>query len=219
MRIVVGGQQQNWLYLPPSFPTPDGELPREWENRVIQAMSPAWRGGLHGDREQVVRAALQHGLNQVDEADAITFQFWPNASVANVVVHILAVEGFEAGSAPSSPLDGGLPYATQPVVTTIDADGLGTGLEARYLLRTGEQDDVLLGGMNLVFSGGFGVVGLFAEPTLPRVLGLMMEPLRELARSIRMLDDEDRPVVGDARAEVGTQYSRGDEWAFEQASR
>jgi hypothetical protein len=212
MSIELYADRSSWLLLPSSFPTAAGELPREWENRVVDEMREAWRGGLRADVEPAVREALRHGLRSVQPNDSITLQYWPTASVANAVVHIVAGDYAPGQERWGVPLDEELGFVTAPVVTAFESPNLGTGVEARYLVQTDSEPPLTVGGVNHLFEAPDGFVLVTAEPTLPQLVGVMLEPLREVVRSIRATDDTTGAPWQPATADEVLPTPYGDAW-------
>jgi hypothetical protein len=202
MNILLYTDSRSWLQLPDSFPTAQGELPREWENRVIDAMREVWTDGMDNAAEQTQREALRHGLSRVRPEDAITLQYWPTASVVNAIVHVAGREFGPGEQRAGVPLDDTVQYVTAPALSTFEANGLGSGVEARYLIPAGANNEFVLGGVNYLFENERGAVLVSVEPTLPKLIGLMLEPLREVVRSIRVTEDGDTDSAAWDRATV-----------------
>lgn len=188
MTVQLSVDRSRWLELPKSFPTPAGDSPKEWEDRVIHGMHGAWKEAMDGPAEEAVRTALRFGLSRIRPEDAVTLQFWPTTSIINAVVHVVASVADSADLADPVPLSPGV-YATQPIVDPFLSDSLGPGVETRYL-RAFESSGAVLGGLAYFFPGTNGFVYVGLEDTLPRVAGVTLEPLRELVRGIRWNDEE-----------------------------
>lgn len=208
MKISLDVDPSRWLHLP-RFEEDSAEA-RQWEDTVIQGMKTAWHGTLDAQGELVVREALRHGLRQVSEDDAVTLQYWPDTSIINAIVHV-AASPFEPGDDRNvSPLID-IPYVSQPVTSVFESDGLGAGFEVRYLTTVGGDSNVRAGGVNYLFQNDFGFVAVGVTPTLPGLIGIMLEPLREVVRSIRVVDDAEgnwhRASVDASRVEP-----RGEDW-------
>ena len=215
MKISLSVDQSFWLELPRFRPGDSLDLAMQWEDGVIGGMKDAWRGELDAGREVIVREALRNGLRKVAENDSVTLQYWPTASIANAVVHVSAAQ-FAPGEARLGIPLSDIPYATQPVTTIFETETLGRGVEARYLTPIDTGSPVLLGGVNYLFENDFGYVAIGVEPTLPRLIGLMLESLREIVQSIEVVGD---PAGQWTRCSgPGVELpSRGEQWSFDAA--
>lgn len=209
MKLSLAAERSTWLELPSSFPTERGELPREWEDRVIAGMREAWRGAMTPPLESVVREALRHGLSRVSEDDSVTLQYWPTASIVNAIVHITAETCDEDSVTMGLPLDD-IDYAVEPATDIFEAPFLGEGIEARYLTPVASEPPIVLGGLAYLFEGSTGRVAVAVEPTMPQIIGIMLEPLREVVRSLKVIDDDGewRRSTVDESVLVG----RGETW-------
>jgi len=215
--IELSADQQRWLLLPPTFPTAEGESAQQWEDRVVDGMREAWRGTLTSEVEPHVRAALRFGCSKILPEDSVTLQFWPAANIANVVVHIGADETVESDlSVP--PLDTSLDYVTKPIVTPFEAERLGTGVEVRHV-RLAENTDppLALAGVNYRFASSTGEIVVVAEPTFPALLGLMLEPLREVVRSMWVSSDDSSAGWVRSTIDVSAFSGGTDEWQLDDA--
>lgn len=210
MSVSLTVDERFWLNVPHSFPTPAGESAGEWENRVVEGMREAWQGALDEDMEPLVQAALRHGVAQALPEDSVTLQFWPGATIANVVVHIAAGER-EPSDGSDASYDG--PFVGAPVREILETDNLGAGVETRALIRIDSTPPSELGVVEFRFlSEEHGVV-VGAEPTLPALVAIMLEPLREVVRSIRITgaDGQQWPPFS---APADALASPRDEWEF-----
>lgn len=217
MKIALSADRSVWLELPRFAVGESGDEAARWEDGVIEGMTGAWRGELDPASEVIVREALRNGLRKVSESDSVTLQYWPSASIANAVVHLSAA-AFAAGDVRQGIPLADIRYATQPIVETFQTESLGVGAEARYLTPIEAGSSVVLGGVNYLFETDFGYVAVGVEPTLPRLAGLMLEPLREVVRSIRVVDDAE----GEWTRSTGPGVDlppRGEEWSFESVDR
>lgn len=209
MKVSLSVDTARWLQLPTLIEgSPEAT---QWEDGVIDGMRVAWRGALDSASERIVREALRHGIRQVSPDDSVTLQYWPDASIANAVVHVTA-SAFAPGESrqllPLAELD----YATEPVTELFETDALGSGVEARYLANVRTDPVVTLGGVNYLFANDYGFVAVGVEPTLPAFVGVLLEPLREVVRSIRVIDDSDGHWQP-ATAQQVDLPSRGEQWA------
>ena len=208
MKVSLSVDAARWLQLPPLVDgTPEAA---QWEDGVIDGMRAAWNGALDPTSERILREALRNGIRQVSPDDSVTLQFWPDASIANAVVHVTA-----GAFAPDEPKQlvplADLAYATEPVTALFETDALGSGVEARYLANVQSDPVITLGGVNYLFANDFGYVAVGVEPTLPAFIGILLEPLRDVVRSIRVIDDaEGRWRPGEARET--DLPSRGEDW-------
>lgn len=215
MRLEVGFDSSSWLELPKSFPTAEGLSAQQWEDRILAGMREAWKGSLTPQAEPVVRQAIRHGLSRVDADDSVTLQYWPGASIINAVVH------FVGGSIPEGeqkrvvPLDGG-PFVVEPQNALIESENLGTGVESAALVSFDEEPPVVLGILNYLFENDESFVFVGIEPTMPELVGMMQEPLREIVRGIRVVTDDggswQKSEVGPSMIETGHET-----WNFERA--
>jgi len=183
MRLEIDLDDSVWLQLPPAFPTADGESRREWEDRVVDRMRGAWDGALTPDVEPFVRGALEHGLAGIQPEDTVTLQFWPGASIANVVVHIAAGRWPDGERASGLPLDEDVlrhGVLTEPVETA----NLGEGAAVTFYFETPETPPVLLAGLGYFFNSPSGFVAVTADPTLPAIFGLLLPHLESLVDRI-----------------------------------
>ena len=211
MSVLLYADERAWLALPKSFPTASGQTAAEWENAVLDGMRPLWGDKLTAEAEEAVRQALRHGLTRVLPEDSVTLQYWPTAALANVVVHVVA-SVFGDGDRPQVvPLDAG-PFPREPVVEAFESEFLGTGVEARYLTTVETTPPMEFGAVNYLFENETGFVFVGTEPTLPRLVGIMFEPLREVVRSIRVLDDDGIGSWQPAAADAAALGSRGETW-------
>lgn len=213
MKISLSVDENVWLKLPKFSPSEPRELAAQWEEGVIDGMRAAWRGELDPRSEVVVREALRNGLRQVSENDAVTLQYWPTASIANAVVHVSAAQ-FTPGEARLGIPLADIRYPTQPITTLFETGSLGSGVEARYLTPLDADSSILLGGVNYLFENDFGYVAVGVEPTLPRLVGLLLEPLREVVRSIQVVGDTAGKWMRCAGPGVELP-SRGEPWSFD----
>lgn len=209
MKVSLSVDTARWLQLPPL--TEGSPEAARWEDGVIDDMRGAWQGNLDSASERIVREALRNGIRQVSPDDSVTLQYWPDASIANAVVHVTA-----GAFAPEEPRQivplADLDYATEPVAELFETDALGSGVEARYLANVQSNPVVTLGGVNYLFANDYGYVAVGVEPTLPAFIGILLEPLRDVVRSIRVIDDSDGYwEPGTARQE--DLPLRGEQWA------
>lgn len=218
MSVLVYAEQSCWLQLPSSFPTATEQLPREWENEVIAGMRDAWRGKMDPQNEEAAREALRYGLRRVRSDDSVTLQYWPSASIANAVVHVVAREFGPDEKPIGIPLDDDVAYVAAPVVEAFETDFLGTGVEVRYLGASEEDPQLVLGAAGYLFENSHGFVFVGVDATLPQLLGVMLEPLREVVRSIRVTDDDDGRDWDKAAFDVSAFASTGEEWILNDAS-
>jgi len=211
VKISLNVDPARWLALPRL--SEDSAEARQWEDTVIDGMKAAWQGALDSPSEPFIREALRNGLRHVSEDDSVTLQYWPDASIVNAIVHIAA-----APFAPGEPRQGvplaDIHYFTQPVTSVFETDALGSGVEALYLTTVHEQSPIKAGGVNYLFQNDFGFVAVGVEPTLPGLIGIMLEPLREVVRDIHVVDDAEgnwQPATVDEAALL----SRGEQWLAE----
>tara|TARA_R110002051_G_scaffold71457_2_gene128874 strand:+ start:24737 stop:25411 length:675 start_codon:yes stop_codon:yes gene_type:complete len=208
MKISLNVDTSRWLELPRLV---DGsEEARQWEEAVLADMKVAWRGALDAPSEPFVREALRNGLRRVSDDDSVTLQYWPDASIVNAIVHVSA-----APFAPDEPRQvvplADMLFVTQPVVEMFDTAHLGDGVEARYLTTIGEQPPIRVAGVNYLFQNEFGYVAVGVEPTLPSLVGILLEPLREVVRGIQIIDDAEGNWQR-ASVDESTLPHRGEEW-------
>lgn len=208
MKISLNVDTSRWLGLPRV--DADSSEAVAWADDVIAGMKSAWGDKLSSQTEPVVREALRHGLRQISENDSVTLQFWPNTTIANAVVHISA-SPFADGEKPQALPGVELDYVGQPVVELFGTDNLGMGTETRYLIEVGSAPSVRLGGVHYVFQNDYGFIAVLVEPTLPELIGVMLESLRDVVRTIRVIDD----AAGDwspATVDEAALPSRGEAW-------
>lgn len=208
MKLSMQADERYWLELP-RFADEQSERAEQWRDGVLERMKVAWQGAMNADDEAVLREALANGLRRILPEDVVTLQFWPNASIVNAVVHVTA-----APFAPDEHRAGALvdiPFTTRPVSEPFEAAHLGSGTEARYLTPVEAQPGLSLGGVNYLFTNDFGYIAVGMEPTLPPVVGVAIEPLRELVRSIRVIDDPDTAWQR-CTIDPATVPARGEEW-------
>jgi hypothetical protein len=214
VKVSLSVDQSVWLELP-KFADASPDAPDQWLDGVVDGMRSAWRGELTAEREIVVREALRNGLRQVADDDSVTLQYWPTASIVNAVVHVSAAP-FAPGEAKSGIPLADIPYATQPITESFETDALGVGVEARYLTPLESDASMLLGGVNYLFENDFGYLAVGVSPTLPRLVGLMLEPLRDVVRSIRVTYDIQGEWMRCSGPDVALP-ARGEEWSFDTA--
>lgn len=187
MRLEIDLDASVWLQLPPAFPTAAGETQQQWEDRVVDGLRRGWDGALTPDLEPFVRGALQHGLAGRQPEDTVTLQFWPGASIANVVVHIATGQWPDGERATGLPLDDDVlrhGVLTEPVRT----DNLGEGSAVTFYFETPETPPVLLAGLGYFFNSPSGFVAVTADPTLPSIFGLLLPHLERLVDRIEIHD-------------------------------
>lgn len=212
MKVSLTAERSVWLELPRFAEGASPDVSERWQDAVIDGMRNAWRGELDPASEVVVREALRHGLSKVSDDDSVTLQYWPTASIANAVVHVSAAQFAQGESRLGIPL-ADIPYATQPVTEIFETPFLGRGVEARYLTPLDPGSSILMGGVNYLFENDFGYVAVGVEPTVPRLLGLMLEPLREVVRSIQVVGDTAGRWVPASGPGVELP-ARGEPWSF-----
>ncbi|MBH0008880.1 MULTISPECIES: hypothetical protein [unclassified Salinibacterium] len=186
MKISVDVDTASWLELP-RFDEGAPEA-STWEDDVVEGMKKAWRGALDASSEHFVREALRHGLRRVSDDDSVTLQYWPDASIVNAIVHIVASPFAPGEERMLQPL-ADMPYVTEPVAVAFETDALGVGIEARYLTTVGETSTIRAGGVNYLFQNDYGFVAIGVDATLPSLIGILLDPLREIVRNIRVVDD------------------------------
>lgn len=192
MSVALSADSRSWLELPQSFPTASGELAGEWEDRVVRGMRDAWKGVLNREAEEVVRQALRHGLDRVRPEDSVTLQYWPAASFINAVVHV-AVNQFGPDDVKQTiPLDDG-PFVVEPHSSEFETESLGTGVESRALISLDTDPPMVVGAVNYLFENSVGYVYVGIDPTLPSLAGAMLEPLRDVVRSISVTGADGEP--------------------------
>jgi hypothetical protein len=64
----------------------------------------------------------------------------------------------------------------------------------------------------MAFSSDSGMIVIGVEPTLPQLIGVLLEPLRELVRGMRIVDDDGEQWTP-AVVVPTTLGDRGEEWA------
>lgn len=214
MNITLGADPRRWLALPAEFPTPDGLDRIDWENAVLTGVREAWEGRLDARAEALARQALRRGLESVDASDSITLQFWPDASIANVVVHITAGLFDADEPRPELPVPQDVTFVTPPAIDTLEAPGVGTGVEARYLVAPEGASRLAVGGVGYLFQNARAFILVRSEPTFPVLLGHMLDPLREVVRSLAVRGDDEEPWQ---TATVGPDVLErpGEEWTFD----
>ena len=213
MTVTVSVDRSRWLELPKFFPTREGETAKMWEDVVVRGMREAWNGAMHAPAEHAARTALRFGLSRVRPEDSVTLQFWPTASLVNVVVHVIASVAGSEDLADPVPLAPGV-YATRPIVAPFVSDLLGPGIETRYL-RASEGSGPVLGGLAYFFPGTTGFVYVGVEDTVPRLVGLMLEPVREAVRGIRWNDEEG--ASWQAAGVDPSRFTTDEIWTFDDA--
>jgi hypothetical protein len=201
--------QRYWLELP-RFADDDSSQKAQWQDAVLERMKIAWQGAMNDQDQAVLREAIANGLRRILPEDVVTVQYWPNASIANAIVHVTAAEFVQDDDRNVVPLID-MPYATRPITEVFEAEHLGAGIEARYLTPVEGEPGLLLGGVNYLFANDFGFIAVGMEPTLPALLGVAIESLRELVRSIRVIDDPDNAWQRCA-ADLSGVLSRGEQW-------
>lgn len=164
---------------------------------------------MDAETEEVVRGILRGALSRVSALDAATLQFWPGPSYVNALVRIRAGRNLDEPLRPVPDLPSGdAQFASMPAVSAIDSP-LGHGSEARYTVGTPTKPDVVLGGVRYLFQSAHHFVLVEAEPTLPALIAIMLEPLRALVAGLWINDDDDeewRP------AQVESVLSDEDKW-------
>lgn len=209
MIVELEADDRRWLAIPSAFPTDTGLDHQAWEDQVVRGMRTTWDAASATLPEDAVRQALRLAVGGVGD-DSITLQFWPAASVANVIVHV-AVREFAPGEPTRVlPLDDA-PYVVEPVSTVIESDHLGTGVESRFLVGVDAEPPLSLGAVNFLFENDRGHVFVGTDATLPGLIGLMLEPLRAVVRTIRVHDDEIGPWRR-ATVDPGAIPARGEFW-------
>lgn len=211
MSVVLAADERMWLEVPQSFPTAQDVNEHAWEERVLSGMRDAWRGKLTHAVEPVVREALRNALRRRLPEDAVTLQFWPGASLANAIVHVVVGPHPEDGPRLTVPLDDG-PYVVPPVSELFEADFLGTGIESRALHSFEAEPPAALGTVGYLFTNERGYVFVGTDPTIPGMVGLLIEPLREVVRSIEIVDDEGFGPWPRSDARQEDIPSRGEGW-------
>ncbi|CAN5139464.1 hypothetical protein BH09ACT3_BH09ACT3_06820 [soil metagenome] len=185
MSIQLSYEDSKWLEVPRSFPTATDETQQAWEDRIILGMRQTW--DMSHDQELMARGGLKHGVERVQPEDSITLQFWPLAAPANVIVHVTVGVLAEGEQMDAVPLQSGT-YVGVPVIDPFTTSSLGDGLEVRYLAAIESDTPLALGGINYLFRNESAYVTVVAEATLPMLVGLLLEPLREVVRSIQVTD-------------------------------
>ena len=212
MKVSLSVDESGWLQLPQL----SGEGPAaRWEDGVVERMRGAWQGALDAGSEALVREALRNGLRQVSENDSVTLQYWPTASIANAVVRVSASEFTPEDARLELPL-ADIRYAAQPISSLFETEALGIGVESRYLTPVDDDSSMLLAGVNYLFENDFGYVAIGVEPTVPWLVGLMLEPLRDVVRSIQVVGDTAGQWTRCTGPEVELP-ARGEDWSFESA--
>lgn len=213
MSVALSADTRSWLELPQTFPTASGELAQEWEDRVVLGMRDAWKGALNADAEVAVRQALRHGLERVRPEDSVTLQYWPAASVINSVVHVAVNEFGPDDVKQTVPLDDG-PFVVEPHSSEFETETLGTGVESRALISIDTDPPMVVGALNYLFENSVGYVYVGIDPTLPALVGTMLEPLRDIVRSIRVTGTDGEPWEK-CSVDSSKLVARGETWPSE----
>ncbi|MGK2933082.1 MAG: hypothetical protein ACSLFD_10005 [Solirubrobacterales bacterium] len=217
MTVQLSYDDSKWLQLPDSFPTEVGETQQVWEDRIIVGMREAWDQQMSREQELMARGGLQHGVERVQPDDSITLQFWPMTAPVNVVVHVMAGVLADGESIDAVPIESGT-YVGAPVIAPFSTDLLGDGLEVRYLAAIESDQPLAFGGINYLFRNDNAYVMVVAEATLPLLVGLLLEPLRDVIRTIHVSDLANgswQPATLDPK--VLTSISVGESWTVDQA--
>ena len=212
MTVSLSVDSARWLVIPLTFPNASGETAGEWEDRVVSQMREAWDGILTAQLEPLVRGALQHAVARVEPDDAVTLQFWPGASVINAIVHVVAGTFGPDSRHRTIPLDDG-PFVTEPQSIPFESNTLGTGVESAALLALDDEPPYTVGVLNYLFESEVGYVYVAVDPTLPQLIGLMRDSLRDVVDTIQV-DTEDGREWGKASVNMERLQKAAETWVF-----
>ncbi|PWB97480.1 hypothetical protein DF220_06280 [Salinibacterium hongtaonis] len=213
MTVSVSIDSARWLVIPHTFPSESGDTVREWEDQVVSQMREAWDGALTAQLEPLVRGALQHAVARVEPDDSLTLQFWPGASVVNAIVHIVAGTFGQEPQRRVIPLDDG-PFVTEPQSIPFESKTLGTGVESAALLALDDEPPYTVGVLNYLFESEVGYVYVGVDPTLPHLIGLMRDSLRDVVHTIQV-DTEDGREWGRASVDMEVLQKPAETWEFD----
>jgi hypothetical protein len=185
MRLEIDADTSFWLPLPSAFPTEAGQTQQEWEDSVLARMRPAWNGALTSDLEPIVRGALQHGLASVQPEDTFTLQFWPGASIVNVVVHITAAEWPAGERVPGIPLDEEV-LRHGVLSEPFETEALGPGAQVTFYFEAATEPRALLAGAGYFFNGPSGFISVTSDPTIPEIFAVLIPQLTRLVDGIEV---------------------------------
>jgi hypothetical protein len=189
MSIRITADPSRWLPLPSVFPTALDADEDAWVARILEGMRERWGDEWTPDAEQAVPQALRFGRSKIHPEDSITLQFWPTTSLANVVVHLAARVRDADEPRLRIPFDE-RETIVPPVIDAFPSAHLGIGVELRHLERIDTEPPMELGGISYLFENDTRSVLVVADPTLPILVGVMLDPLRAVVRSLHVVDDE-----------------------------
>jgi hypothetical protein len=207
VKVAVNVDERFWLLVPDAFPTDLDAGPRQWQARVLQQMRETWGEDWREEHDEAVPLALQRALVAVDPADTLTFVFWPDRTIANVVVHLQAAR--------RAPGEGFLPLqAHAGVGSAIDVfstDHLGDGLAVQYHQNV-PGADLSVGGAYFLFQSDSGALMVWSEPTLLPILARLIGPLTALVDTLRLDLGEAGPWIPARLDQAEVEALAGEQW-------
>jgi hypothetical protein len=191
--------------VPDSFPTAEDIDADSWVARRSSEITAAWEDDWDESLAAGIPLALRHVLGSVDPSDTLTLAFWPDRTVAHVLVHVQIdqTQGAERIPMEVHRKDGA-------VVDRWRAEHLGEGLVVQHFQNDPEAA-LSLGGTYLLFEGSSGSVLVFSELTLLPVLSQLIVPLATMVDSLR-IGDEDEPWLPTTVVEDDFTNTRDEEW-------
>ncbi|MFB8892100.1 MULTISPECIES: hypothetical protein [Microbacterium] len=185
MRLTVSPDPRVWLHIPNHLAP--GQATTEWERETAArfAASPM----APSDREAAV--AIAHAARAaLDPSTGFGVQFWPGAAPVALLVRAEVRPPLAADQDVVAALLGDIPLAMAPTVEEITVPGIGAGVVVRFIAAGPDTPGAPVpAGIGILVSGELCAVRLLSDPTTTTMVGVVEEPLRTLAESMRVEDD------------------------------